>query len=295
MRHLGQLYTRLDDAKTRLDIDRKSIEVNPGLTSVRAEIVALKVTIDDLTKQLERQKALCADVGKYSQFIRDVKSNMARAQQGYDNATAEYERLQGMHDPNTTGQPPATPAAPSTNAFRVRHFVMLVIAPDGNMTFQGSETNWEKLPTLLEQVPDRGHTVLCLAWTSDQVTVGQLNEARASQLAQQFGFEYLSIVGEHPLGATGGPDKLIAEVQAAPPGGANQPTPAAVNQDADKTITLHAHNGLVQMRMGDKVIESNQIVVKGGTITLTDNALDVGNVSPTTEPSNAAGPMLPGN
>jgi beta-lactamase regulating signal transducer with metallopeptidase domain len=201
-----------------------------GLTSVRAEIVALKVTIDDLTKQLERQKALCADVGKYSQFIRDVKSNMARAQQGYDNATAEYERLQGMHDPNTTGQPPATPAAPSTNAFRVRHFVMLVIAPDGNMTFQGSETNWEKLPTLLEQVPDRGHTVLCLAWTSDQVTVGQLNEARVGQLAQQLGFEYLSNVGEHPLGSMGGPDKLIEDVKATQAGSDAEPLVQPVNK-----------------------------------------------------------------
>ncbi|MGD0137626.1 MAG: hypothetical protein ABSD28_02030 [Tepidisphaeraceae bacterium] len=295
MRHLGQLYTRLDDAKTRLDIDRKSIEVNPGLTSVRAEIKSLEVEIDDLTKQLERQKALCADVGKYSQFIRDVKANMAHAQQGLDVANAEYEKLESMHDLSAAGRPPSMQPTISSGATRVRHFVMLVIAPDGGMSFQGTATNWDKLPALLEQVPDRSHTVLCLAWTSDQVTVGQLNEARVGQLAQQFGFEYLSNVGEHPLGARGGPDKLIAEVQAAPPGGANQPTPAAVNQDADKTITLHAHNGLVQMRMGDKVIESNQIVVKGGTITLTDNALDVGNVSPTTEPSNAAGPMLPGN
>jgi beta-lactamase regulating signal transducer with metallopeptidase domain len=107
------------------------------------------------------------------------------------------------------GTPANAPAA--STAAHVRHFVMLVIAPNGGMTFQGNATNWDKLPALLEQVPDRSHTVLCLAWTSDQVTVGQLNEARAGQLAQQLGFEYLSSVGEHPLGAMGGPDHVIEE------------------------------------------------------------------------------------
>jgi beta-lactamase regulating signal transducer with metallopeptidase domain len=121
----------------------------------------------------------------------------------------------------------AAQPVPSTNAARSRHFVMLVIAPGGGMTFQGTATNWDTLPALLEQVPDRGHTVLCLAWTNDQVTVGQLNEARAGNLAQQFGFEYLSNVGEHPLGSTGGPDKLIEDVQAAPAGGGAAPKESA--------------------------------------------------------------------
>ena len=406
----------------------------------------------------------------------------------------------------TAAQPAPTPnvgtptTAPdiSTDAGRVRHFVMLVIAPDGGMTFQGNATNWDKLPALLEQVQDRSHTVLCLAWTSDQVTVGQLNEARVGQLAQQLGFEYLSNVGEHPLGAMGGPDQVIeetlnakvarvqidnstrqdvikvfgrpisyvwgyavfsedhlpanyimiypghvhlfmrlgllyeirfeegdtdytfpgglrvgssldevlkvlgqpirtvegkandfeegvlyknipggpkgwdyyqrsdkgirlffaehrviglylTEVEPTPAGGANQPTPvpatapapqAAAKQEPGKTIALSVHNGRVQIRMGDTVLDCTRvridpvgggpalvaeadgnelrlrrggdeskiagdlgvrieiwpdspIVAKGGTITM-QNALDVGIVSPTTEPSNAASPIVPG-
>jgi len=124
---------------------------------------------------------------------------------------------------------PATEPAASNNTARARHFVMLVIAPDGGMTFQGTATNWDKLPALLEQVPDRSHTVLCLAWTSDQVTVGQPNEGRAGNLAQQFGFEYLSIVGEHPLGSTGGPDKMIEDAKGTAGGGA-EPLVQPVNK-----------------------------------------------------------------
>ncbi|MGD0388065.1 MAG: AAA family ATPase [Tepidisphaeraceae bacterium] len=216
MRHLGDLSSRLDDAKTRLDIDQKIMGVNqpggpagggattqfspltedqiatfdggklnqmrgqrdlieteiermkangygdaaprmqnlhadlsvadqeiaayvqsfsqgyridpegsrPGLTSIRAEIVALGVEIDDLTTQLEHQKALCADVGKYSQFIRDVKANMAHAQQGLDDANAEYERLQSMRDLNGNNQMrvisnPIAPTGASTDKRKV--------------------------------------------------------------------------------------------------------------------------------------------------------------------------------
>jgi capsular exopolysaccharide synthesis family protein len=92
----------------------------PGLTSVRAETVALGVEIHDLTQQLEKQKALCADVGKYSQFIRDVKANMAHAQQEWDNANVASERLQEMRDLNGNNQmrvtdPPHPPGGPSTD------------------------------------------------------------------------------------------------------------------------------------------------------------------------------------
>ncbi|MGD0387486.1 MAG: M56 family metallopeptidase [Tepidisphaeraceae bacterium] len=146
-------------------------------------------------------------------------------------ANGDTITISTAEDLNPAGLLPATDPAASNNTGRVRHFVMLVIAPDGGMTFQGTQTSWDKLPALLEQVPDRSHTVLCLAWTSNQVTVGQLNEARASQLAQQFGFEYLSIVGEHPLGATGGPDKLIEDVQGAPAGGGAEPLVQTVNKN----------------------------------------------------------------
>ncbi|MGD0766869.1 MAG: AAA family ATPase [Tepidisphaeraceae bacterium] len=146
-----------------------------GLTSVRAEIVALKVTIDDLTKQLERQKALCADVGKYSQFIRDVKSNMARAQQGLDIANAAYEKLQSIRDLMNGNQMrvisnPIVPGAPSTDkrkAMGVMGFlgggllpmlvIMLVSVLDGRFRYSDeANTDLGGIPLLgiLPNLPD---------------------------------------------------------------------------------------------------------------------------------------------
>ena len=92
----------------------------PGLKPIKAEMVALQVEIADLTKQLERQKALCADVGKYSQFINDVKANMAHAQQGLDSANAEYERLQSIRELMSGNEmklisKPSTPMEASTD------------------------------------------------------------------------------------------------------------------------------------------------------------------------------------
>jgi succinoglycan biosynthesis transport protein ExoP len=95
-----------------------------GLTSIRADIVAQQVKIEDLTKQYERQKALCEDVGKYSQFIRDVKANITHAQAGLDSANAAYERLQSMRDLNGNNQMrvisnPLPPGSPSSDRRRV--------------------------------------------------------------------------------------------------------------------------------------------------------------------------------
>lgn len=95
-----------------------------GLTSVRADIVAQQVKIKDLSTQYERQKALCEDVGKYSQFIRDVKANIAHAQSGLDSANAAYERLQSMRDLNGNNQMrvisnPLPPGDPSSDRRRV--------------------------------------------------------------------------------------------------------------------------------------------------------------------------------
>jgi polysaccharide biosynthesis transport protein len=95
-----------------------------GITSIRADIVAKQVTIKDLTAQYDHQKAVCADVGKYSQFIRDVKANIAHAQSGLDGANADYERLQSMRDLNGNNQmlvmsKPLPPGEPSTDRRRV--------------------------------------------------------------------------------------------------------------------------------------------------------------------------------
>jgi len=95
---------------------------------------------------------------------------------------------------------------------RMRHFVMLVVGKE-KMTFEGEETTWEELAGLLEKVPDRGHTVLTVAIESDEMTLRQVNEARSrgGLLSQQFGFEYLSFVGVHPLGSKGDKSQEIGE------------------------------------------------------------------------------------
>lgn len=89
-----------------------------------------------------------------------------------------------------------------------RHFVKLVIGKD-RMTFQGEETTWEKLPELLAKVSDREYTVFEIAVASKNLTIAQYDEAfrRASKLREEYGFEYLSYVGEHPLGTKAGPPR----------------------------------------------------------------------------------------
>lgn len=100
----------------------------------------------------------------------------------------------------TNPKEPATekPAEPN------RKFVHIVVGP-GALTFEGQSTTWEQLPELLAKVPDRAHTVLALAISSDTITVGQLNElqSRNGALAKQHGFEYPSYIGVHPLGYKG--------------------------------------------------------------------------------------------
>lgn len=146
-------------------------------------------------------------------------------------------------------QPADAAAAAMPAVARVRHFVQIVIAPDGGMTFQGTDTTWDKLPAALQQVPDRGHTVLCLAFSSEKLTISQLNDTlgRAQDLAQRFGFEYLSNNGEHPLGSKGEPDRQLQsageiirfgpvhEVTLNDPRTAKV---AALNLDTGKTISL---------------------------------------------------------
>ncbi|HUB24309.1 MAG TPA: M56 family metallopeptidase [Tepidisphaeraceae bacterium] len=94
---------------------------------------------------------------------------------------------------------------------RVRHFVTLVVAPD-RMTFQGDDVTWDQLPDVLQRVPDRANTVLCVGYTSDQVTLAQFNEARFAELAQKYGFAYLSNIGQQPIGTKGRADQPVPAV-----------------------------------------------------------------------------------
>ncbi|MBM3835916.1 MAG: hypothetical protein FJ403_22160 [Verrucomicrobia bacterium] len=63
----------------------------------------------------------------------------------------------------------------------------------------------KELPALLDKIPNRAATVLEVAVESDQLTLAQANEAQtaAATFANQFGFEYSSYVGVHPLGSKG--------------------------------------------------------------------------------------------
>lgn len=106
------------------------------------------------------------------------------------------------------------PMAAVTAGARIRqqYFVQLVVGKN-RMTFEGQDTTWEKLPQLLEQIPNRRRTALCLATASDEVTPKQKDEARAraGRLARRHGFEYLSFVGVHPLGSKSGPSQTIRD------------------------------------------------------------------------------------
>jgi len=102
------------------------------------------------------------------------------------------------------------PAGDTTQAeskeSRQRDFVRVVVSKD-KITFQGKELdNWEQLGLLLPQVPNRKQTVLEVAVTSTDIREGQDWDrimALLGSWANEYGFEYLSFIGEHPLGSYG--------------------------------------------------------------------------------------------
>ncbi len=98
---------------------------------------------------------------------------------------------------------------------RRRHFVRLVVGKD-RMTFEGKDAaSWEELPGLLEKVPNREQTVLEIAFASDEVTLKEkkLAIAVASSWARQFGYEYTSDIGAHPLGSKGSSTQRVPRVK----------------------------------------------------------------------------------
>jgi beta-lactamase regulating signal transducer with metallopeptidase domain len=107
-------------------------------------------------------------------------------------------------------------SGPSQN-WNVRHFVALVVGADG-LTFRGQPTTIDKLPDLLQTVPDRANTVLELAYASGELTMSRFSEVqnRASELATEYGFAYLSLSGQHPADYKGSPDQMILTSGAEP-------------------------------------------------------------------------------
>ncbi|MHC4241422.1 MAG: M56 family metallopeptidase [Planctomycetota bacterium] len=83
---------------------------------------------------------------------------------------------------------------------KIRPSVRLIVGPD-RMTFEGQQVTWGQLPALLEKVTNPGNTVFKIAVSTKDMPLSRYDSAmsRASKLVKQFGFEYLSYVGQHPL------------------------------------------------------------------------------------------------
>ena len=100
-----------------------------------------------------------------------------------------------------------------------RHFVRLVVDEDKDiMTFQGrpaDEDTWHKE---LEKLSDPSHTVLQIAFTPDtapeQGSMAWVGIAQTmSKIQDEYGLEYISFVGEHPLGSKADPSEVYIRAQ----------------------------------------------------------------------------------
>ncbi|MHC4177235.1 MAG: heavy metal-binding domain-containing protein [Planctomycetota bacterium] len=98
------------------------------------------------------------------------------------------------------------------------HSVCLVVGKD-RMTFQGEDTTWEELPKRLETIADRQRTVLNFARAPGELTTKQWHRARsrAVGLADRFGFDHLSDIGQHPLGSKWEETRTAPATKAPPP------------------------------------------------------------------------------
>jgi beta-lactamase regulating signal transducer with metallopeptidase domain len=160
---------------------------------------------------------------------------------------------------NDTQIPVSRPAEPGTGQAsgimapeqRVRHFVAVVVGLD-SLTCQGQQATIDRLPSLLERVPDREHTVLELAYSSGDVTIGQFNavQSRLMDLVTRFGFEYLSLTGQHAADYKGGPDQIVVLPAAQPPQILPALTPA---RDSQLTHQLDFRLGQTQFLPGDSI------------------------------------------
>jgi beta-lactamase regulating signal transducer with metallopeptidase domain len=179
--------------------------------------------------------------------------------------------------------PAPRPVAPAIAASeqRIRHFVAVVVGID-NLNFQGQRTTFDELPTLLERVPDRKHTVLELAYSDGNVTIRRFNEVQFQlmEFVTQFGFEYLSMTGEHPASYMGKPDRIVVAPTTQPDHVLPALTPAPVSE---LMYLLDFRLGKNQFLPGDSIIitevraNSDSFKVDGtyqvkGTYTLASHA-----------------------
>ncbi len=79
--------------------------------------------------------------------------------------------------------------------------IRLVVGPD-QLTLQGQPVTFEALTDELKKIPNRPQTILEIASSSDDVTVGRMN--RAFAIGSTLNFKTLSEIGTHPLGSKAG-------------------------------------------------------------------------------------------
>jgi len=84
-----------------------------------------------------------------------------------------------------------------------RGSVTFVLGANGQMTFEGEKTTLDKMPSLLEQVPDKADTILAFAVADRSLSLNEVDPAKGElmNLSKKLNFKYFSYIGEHPLGS----------------------------------------------------------------------------------------------
>jgi len=90
------------------------------------------------------------------------------------------------------------------NSSRKDCFVRLVVGTE-DMTFEGIKTTWEKLPALLEKIPDRKSTVFELAKADNFFDENAFVDiyGKTVRLGRKFNFKYVSNIGRKMLSSKG--------------------------------------------------------------------------------------------
>lgn len=145
--------------------------------------------------------------GKYKVIIELELDGYQSEQRTVEIRGGRVMRVELKLAPKTDGSAADLQGTSPPEVGRKRHFVRLVIGDD-RMTFEGRDVTWEDLPAMLEKIPHRERTVLEIARCTGYVPWQpgdrlSRHEVKAVALAKRFGFEYPSVIGEHPLGSKG--------------------------------------------------------------------------------------------
>lgn len=83
------------------------------------------------------------------------------------------------------------------------------------LTYEGKHTTWGELPLLLEKVPHRYHTIICVSLETNNIYYILYPrkqklpvQNKLTELWQKFGFQGFSYIEEHPLGTKASETRL---------------------------------------------------------------------------------------